>query len=174
MTADQHTFSQRSQPRRDNKLTNLAAWIASAVRVPCRFVSVTLAGWRATSRSMHAVAHRRSSTALTCSFRFGFAARRVVGTLHGVDGHFRCRGSECRVRTLIFACRLSRALSIPMPPFRAQLRAGFLLCPGQRISPDCLGMSEKLPIAEMPKGQLRTRGRAQIASPNRRLSFSIA
>src|SRR5258705_12481273 len=31
---------------------------------------------------------RRRTTQLTCSFRFGFAPRRVVGALQGVDGHF--------------------------------------------------------------------------------------
>src|SRR5467141_2920200 len=55
-------------------------------------VFVTLAGRCATSSSMHstdaASAYGRRSTGLTCSFRFGFAARRVVGALHGVDGHF--------------------------------------------------------------------------------------
>jgi hypothetical protein len=55
-------------------------------------ISVTLAARRATSSSMHptdaAAAYRRRSTTLPCSFRFGVAARRVVGALHGVDGHF--------------------------------------------------------------------------------------
>ena len=55
-------------------------------------ISVTLARRCATSSSMHSAnvpaADSRRSTGLTCSFRFGFAARRVVGALHGVDGHF--------------------------------------------------------------------------------------
>ena len=32
----QHAFSQCFRTRRDNKLTNLTAWIASFVCVPCR------------------------------------------------------------------------------------------------------------------------------------------
>jgi hypothetical protein len=51
-------------------------------------IPVALAGRRATASSMHATAatatDRRRTTWLPRSFRFGFAARRVVGALHGV------------------------------------------------------------------------------------------
>jgi len=55
-------------------------------------VAILLASRRAASSSVHptdaTAANRRGTTTLPCSFRFGFAARRVVGALHGVDGHF--------------------------------------------------------------------------------------
>src|SRR5260370_37811658 len=59
---------------------------------PVPIIPILLTGRRTPSGSMHptdaTAAHRRRTTALTCSFRFGFAPRRVVGALHGVDGHF--------------------------------------------------------------------------------------
>src|SRR3954454_14592143 len=55
-------------------------------------VSVCFPVWCATSSSMHSAyaiaANGWSTTWLPSSFRLGFAARCVVGTLHGVVGHF--------------------------------------------------------------------------------------
>jgi hypothetical protein len=55
-------------------------------------ITILLAGRRAAPGPMHptdaTAAYRGRTTALPCSFRFGFAPRRVVGALHGVDGHF--------------------------------------------------------------------------------------
>ena len=55
-------------------------------------IAVTLPLRRAASGSMNAAdaiaAYRRRATPLSCSFRFGIAARGVVGTLHGVVAHF--------------------------------------------------------------------------------------
>jgi hypothetical protein len=55
-------------------------------------IPISLTGRRATSSPMHptdaTAANRGRTTALPRSFRFGRAPRRVVGALHGVDGHF--------------------------------------------------------------------------------------
>ena len=54
-------------------------------------IPIPLAGRRAAPSSMHPTdtkaANRRRTTTLPCSLRFSFAPRRVVGALHGVDGH---------------------------------------------------------------------------------------
>ena len=61
-----------------------------ALTVP--IIPVLLSGRCAAPGPMHSTdataANRRRTTALPRSFRFGFAPRRVVGALHGVDGHF--------------------------------------------------------------------------------------
>jgi len=55
-------------------------------------ISILLTGRRAASSPVHptdaTAANRRRTTALPRAFRFGCAPRRVVGALHGVDGHF--------------------------------------------------------------------------------------
>jgi hypothetical protein len=55
-------------------------------------IPILLTGRRAASSPVHptdaTAANRGRTTALPRSFRFGFAPRRVVGALHGVDGHF--------------------------------------------------------------------------------------
>src|SRR3954447_11224627 len=67
-----------------------AAGLLGATAMP--EVSVCFPVWCATSSSMHAAyaiaANGWSTTWLPSSFRLGFAARCVVGTLHGVVGHF--------------------------------------------------------------------------------------
>jgi hypothetical protein len=54
-------------------------------------IAVPFPFWSTTSGTVHSAhapaANRRRKTRLPRSFRFGFAARRVVGALHGVDGH---------------------------------------------------------------------------------------
>ena len=55
-------------------------------------IAVLLAGRRATISPVHPAdakaAYRGRTTALPSSFRFSLAPWRVVGALHGVDGHF--------------------------------------------------------------------------------------
>ena len=55
-------------------------------------IPIFLTSRRAAPSAVHPTdakaANRGRTTTLPCSFRFGFAARRVVGALHGVDGHF--------------------------------------------------------------------------------------
>ena len=61
-----------------------------ALTVP--IIPILLSGRCAASSPVHptdtTAANRRRTTALPRSFRFGRAPRRVVGALHGVDGHF--------------------------------------------------------------------------------------
>jgi hypothetical protein len=82
-------------------------------------IPILLTGRRAASSPVHptdaTAANRRRTTALPRAFRFGCAPRRVVGALHGVDGHFdlvpppTSTGSGCLVslRTGIGASELA-------------------------------------------------------------------
>jgi hypothetical protein len=82
-------LSQR-QARQQVDVPHCADRLFCAHAVP--IIAILLTGRRAAFSSVHptdaTAANRRGTATLPGSFRLCLAARRVVGALHGVDGHF--------------------------------------------------------------------------------------